>query len=115
MRLANLLITVGMVAVTCINVGWSWFSFEVMIKESELMASDIGYVGPLAAFTLITVVTVIIFHGVFDEIVLQMTICFAIDLDLHGGKEEYGPPDFHKKIEAIYGAEGKYGHRSDGY
>lgn len=107
--MANLLIMLGMIAVTCVNVGIAWLSFEFIIGEAKYLHN--GYMTPLVAFTLVTLVTVFIFHGVFDEIVLQMTICFAADIDINNGKHVYGPPDFHKKIDAIFGKENIYGRR----
>ena len=44
---------------------------------------------------LMTYTIVSIFLGIFDEIVLSLMTCLAIDIDLNGDPE-YGPPDFHE-------------------
>lgn len=42
-----------------------------------------------------------IFLGMFDEGVVAMLTCVAIDTDLHDGAQGFGPETFHNKVEKI--------------
>lgn len=81
LNLASMFVTLGIVAVTCLNTGIAWISFAYIFKEAD----DVNLVASLAAFATISLVTVIIFLGLFDEAVLAMIMCYAIDTDLHDG------------------------------
>jgi len=84
-KLANMFIGLGIVAVTCLSVGCSWISFKYIFKEAHTIGSALGYIGPLMAFFVISIVTVIIFLGLFDEAVLAMIVCYGVDMDMNGG------------------------------
>ena len=49
-----------------------------------------------------TYITVSIFLSLFDEAVVALVTCHAIDTDLHG-TPKYGPPTFHdgEKLEKM--------------
>jgi len=105
-KLASLFIGLGILGVALLTTGFSMVSFKYIFKEAEGMSS-LGYVVPICAFMTISLVTVIIFLGLFDESVLACTICYSIDTDLHDGRTEFGPPTFHEKLDDLYGYDGE--------
>jgi len=100
-----LFVGVGILAVTCLNTGLTWLFFKYAFAEAD----DYNLVACISAFATISLITVVIFLGLFDEVVLAMCMCWAIDIDLHGDVTKYGPPTFNEKIDALNGdSYGKY-------
>ena len=50
---------------------------------------------PLLVVGTFTYLTISLFLSVFDETILAMLTCLAIDMDLHSGQPKYGPPVLH--------------------
>lgn len=77
----------------------------------------ISYTGPLLCVALGTYVTAEVTLGMFDESVLALMTCRAVDIDINGGREEdtkYGPPTFYDRFDSLAkkiakdGKDGKY-------
>ena len=82
----------GKLSVTVVNT----FSIYLFLKYGtgdfeELAALSVG---PYFVMVIITYTIVSIFLGIFDEIVLSLMTCLAMDIDLNGDPE-YGPANFH--------------------
>lgn len=54
---------------------------------------------------MLTLCVVELFLGLFDEAVISVLHCMAIDMELHDGRPRYGPPTFHEKMNVILGSE----------
>lgn len=48
-----------------------------------------------------TYVTATIFLGLFETSVVSMMTCLCVDMDLHDGIPQAGPPTFHDSLEDI--------------
>ena len=58
---------------------------------------------PVGINVIVTFFLCIVFLGLFDDATMATLMCLAIDKDLHDGTPKYGPPTFHKKLDAIFG------------
>jgi choline transporter-like protein 2/4/5 len=96
--LAKVFIFLGKAAVTVGNVFSCYFIMKNITKDTEEVSS---LVGPLLVVCIVTYMTASIFLGLFDTAVLALMTCLAIDMDLHDGTPEYGPPTFHDSIGGI--------------
>ena len=81
LKLASMFVALGILAVTCANTGLTWIFFTHVFEEAD----DANVVAALFAFGVISFATAAIFLGLFDEAVLTMVMCVAVDLDLHDG------------------------------
>jgi len=89
--LAKGFIFFGKVAITVLNI----FSCYMIMKNVTKDLGDItSPIAPLAVVGLISFMSASIFLGLFDESVIAMMTCLAIDIDLNG-EPKYGPPTFH--------------------
>lgn len=77
------------------------FSLWMIMKH---VTHDVGEVsspaGPILVVALFTYVAASIFLGLFDEAVMALMTCIAVDSDLHG-EPKYGPPTFHDALNSI--------------
>jgi len=55
-----------------------------------------------------------LFLGIFENAVLALMTCLAVDMDLNGdGTTKWGPPTFHEKVGAMKKAGDKVDDASD--
>lgn len=57
--------------------------------------------GPVAVSVLLTYMISSLFLGIFENAVLALMTCLAVDKDLHDGEPKYGPATFHDSIEKV--------------
>jgi len=92
--LATMFILFGKIAVVVINIFSCALIMKYVTKDMEEISSPIA---PLAFVGLFTYITASIFLGLFDEAVLALMTCLAVDMDLNG-QPIYGPPTFHDAL-----------------
>ena len=50
---------------------------------------------PLMVMTFFTYFISTVFLGLFDEIIMAILMCIAVDMDLNNGRTAFGPPQMH--------------------
>jgi len=105
-QIASLFVFMGIIAITCVNIGVGYVLCQYIIKDAAQVTS---IVPSLITFGIISFVVAVVFLGTFDEAVLSTLMCFAVDLDLHDGNPQFGPKSYHDKLDAIFdfGDDGK--------
>ena len=99
--LAAMFILMGKLMITCLNVA----SCFLIMRYGTNKGEDNGLAAPLSVVGILSFLTATIFLGQFDEATNATIHCLAVDLDLHDGVPEYGPPSFHEKLKHIYVAD----------
>jgi len=98
--LAKMFIALGKVSIVVLNV----FSCYMIMKH---ITKDLGEISsPAAPLVIVGVVTYIsasTFLCLFDESVLALMTCLAIDIDLNG-EPKFGPPTFHDGLNRFEAA-----------
>lgn len=92
--LANVFILIGKLTVIIVNTMFVYLMMKYMsrdIDDVQMLA------GPLAVVALATYVVTSIFLGIFDEVVLALMTCLAIDSDLNS-EPISGPAAFHSSV-----------------
>lgn len=90
--LASMFIFLGKMTVVIINTACVYFFMKYVSRDID----DVSMmVGPLFMVAIVTYLISNLFLGIFDEVVLSLMTCLAIDSDLHDGVPVYGPPTFH--------------------
>jgi len=64
--------------------------------------------GPVAVSVLLTYMISSLFLGIFENAVLALMTCLAVDMDLNGDEAKWGPRTFHDKVAKM-----KEGHKVD--
>jgi len=80
-----------------IVLGNTFLGFMIMkygTKEIEHVSSPTN---GLIIIAVVSYLTASIFLMLFDNTVMAMTTCLGVDLDLHNGEPNFGPPTFHEK------------------
>jgi len=98
-QLAAMFVFIGSMMIISLNCGALYLTMNYIIKDASRVDSLLG---PMISVAFITMITCVIFLGLFDEAVLATIHCMAIDMDLNEGKPEFGPPSFHAKINDIF-------------
>lgn len=73
------------------------FVFYVFEISDKLVSYFVPSVIALSA----TLIVIQIFLGYFDDAVVSMMCCLAIDKEMHNGKPCYGPQKLHQKLKKI--------------
>lgn len=94
--LANMFIFIGKVAIVCINLFSLYMIMKFVTKDLDEITS---VAAPFAVVGIVTYISASTFLGLFDEVVLAMMNCLAIDTDLNG-TPIYGPPTFHDAFDS---------------
>jgi len=93
--LAACFIFLGKVSIVFFNCFSMYMIMKFVTKDLDEISSKFA---PLGFVGVITYITASVFLGLFDEAVLAMMNCLAIDTDLNG-HPKYGPPTFHDAFE----------------
>ena len=90
--IAKIFILLGKVALTVVNC----FMLVFIMKDITGVADTIHSIwGPVAVTGLITWIAASLFLGIFENAVMALMTCLAVDMDLHDGDPKYGPSTFH--------------------
>ena len=96
--IAKIFILLGKVALVVVNC----FTLVFILKDCTGSANNTHSLwGPVAVTGLITFITASLFLGIFENAVLALMTCLAVDMDLHDGTPKYGPATFHDRIEKV--------------
>jgi hypothetical protein len=95
--LAKMFVLVGKVGLCVLNCFSLWMIMKHLTHDMEEISSPAG---PIVVVALFTYTCASIFLGLFDEAVMALMTCLAIDSDLHG-EPKYGPPTFHDALNTI--------------
>jgi len=96
--IAKVFILLGKVALVLLNC----FTLVFIMKQCTGVADAIHSIwGPVAVSGLITFITASLFLGIFENAVLALMTCLAVDMDLHDGEPKYGPATFHDSIQKV--------------
>merc|ERR1719183_2974277 len=99
MFLASAFMLLGKLVVV---LGNCYFYMVILQHTLDNPEAPVDSTGPLACVALGTYITAEVTLGMFDEAVLALVTCRAIDMDLGGADgPQYGPPTF-------YDAEGNF-------
>lgn len=108
--LAGMFIWTGKIAITILNVFSCYMIMKYITKDIGQISSPII---PLAVVGGITYITANIFLSLFDEAVLGLMTCLAVDMDLNN-EPKYGPPTFHDALDGLHGDGAKKNAIADG-
>lgn len=89
--LASMFILIGKIAIVVINCFSLYMIMKNVTGDTEEVSSIIS---PVLVVGIVSYISASIFLGLFDEAVLAMMNCLAIDTDLNG-QPKFGPPTFH--------------------
>ena len=79
--LAKMFVFVGKVGLCVLNCSSLWMIMTYLTKDMEEISSPAG---PILVVGLFTYVCASVFLGLFDEAVMALMTCLAIDTDLNG-------------------------------
>jgi len=96
--IAKVFIFIGKIAITVCNMFLFLNILKLVTEEYDEVSSLIG---PMAAVAVITYTTASLFLGLFDDAVMALMTCLAIDLDLNDGTPQFGPPTFHDRLKKV--------------
>lgn len=95
--LAKMFVLVGKLGLCVLNCFSLWMIMKHLTNDADEISSPAG---PILIVALFTYVAASVFLGLFDEAVMALMTCLAIDSDLHG-EPKYGPPTFHDALDTI--------------
>jgi len=90
--LAYMFIFMGKLFVTSLTCSTFYFLAR---SDKKAMESIDSISGPMVMIGVAAFITAHIFLCLFDEATMATLHCLAIDMDLHQGKPQFGPPTFH--------------------
>jgi choline transporter-like protein 2/4/5 len=85
---------IGLCVLNCVSL------YMIMLYITDDIGEVSSPAGPIIIVGIFTYIAASIFLGIFDEAVMALMTCLAIDTDLHGAPK-YGPPTFHDSLDAI--------------
>lgn len=95
--LAGAFIVLGKIGLVFLNC----FSCYMIMKHVTKDLDEISSIAaPLFVVAVVTYMSASLFLGMFDEAVLALMTCLAIDVDLNGSPK-YGPPTFHDSLDSF--------------
>jgi len=97
--LASMFIFLGKLSVVFFNLVCVYF----IMKADGDMDKVNSATGPLVLVGIVSFMCATIFLGLFDETVIALVTCVAVDSDLNDGEPQYGPPTFHDHLDKIGG------------
>lgn len=99
--IAKVFILLGKIGITAGNCVSFYFMLKLVTKE------EVGsIIGPVVVVGAVSFITASLFLALFDTTVMSLMTCLAVDMDVHDGNPEFGPPTFHdniKKVETNHG------------
>jgi len=95
--LAKMFVLVGKVGLCVLNCCSLWMIMSHVTNDTDEISSPAG---PILVVAIFTYVCASIFLGLFDEAVMALMTCLAIDSDLNG-EPKYGPPTFHEALDTV--------------
>jgi len=95
--LASAFIFLGKVGLVVLNCFSCYMIMKHITKDIEEISSPAG---PLAVVGVVTYISASIFLGIFDETVMALMTCLAIDTDLNI-HPKFGPSTFHDHLETM--------------
>jgi len=96
--LASIFVLIGKIGIVVLNCFSCYMIMKYVTKDLNEISS---LAGPLSIVAVITYLAANVILGLFDEIVLALMTCLAIDSDLNGDPK-FGPPTFHDAVLNIY-------------
>jgi len=101
--LASMFILIGKISIVVLNVFSCYMIMKYVTKDLAEISSPAS---PLFVVAVVTYMAASIFLGLFDEAVLGLMTCLAIDTDLND-HPKFGPPTFHDSLDKFHGEEEK--------
>mgnify|MGYP003892675217 CR=1 FL=1 len=95
--LASVFIMIGKISIVVLNVFSCYMIMKYVTKDLAEISSPIS---PLLVVAIVSYLAASIFLGLFDEAVLGLMTCLAIDSDLNG-HPKFGPPTFHDSLDGF--------------
>jgi len=92
-------IVLGKVGIVVLNCFSCYMIMKYITKDLGEISSPAS---PLVIVGIVTYVSASIFLGLFDEAVLSMMTCLAIDTDLND-HPKFGPKTFHDTLDKFHG------------
>ena len=99
--LASMFIFIGKISIVVLNVFSCYMIMKYVTKDLGEISSPAS---PLLVVGAVTYIAASIFLGLFDEAVLAMMTCLAIDTDLND-HPKFGPPTFHDSLDGFHSEE----------
>lgn len=96
--IAKIFTFLGKVGIVVGNLFSLYMIMKYVTEDTEEVSSLIG---PFLVVGVVTYITASLFLGLFDTATMALMTSLAIDMDLHGGKPEWGPPTFHDGINKV--------------
>jgi len=96
--IAKIFTLLGKVAIVVGNLFSLYFIMKNITKDTEEISS---YLGPFVLVGVVSFFTASIFLGLFDTAVMALMTCLAVDLDVHDGEPQFGPPTFHDGVTKV--------------
>ena len=100
--LANIFVFLGKLGLVVFNCFSLYMIMKYVTHDLEEISS---LAAPMGIVAVITYLAATVILGLFDEVVLALMTCLAIDSDLNK-EPKHGPPTFHDKVLNIYQEKG---------
>lgn len=96
--IAKIFTLLGKIGIVVANL----FSLNLIMKYVTKDTDEISSVlGPMILVGVVSFFTASIFLGLFDTAVMSLMTSLAVDLDLHNGEPQFGPPTFHDGVTKV--------------
>ena len=96
--IAKIFTLLGKVGIVAANL----FSLYIIMKHITYDTEEVSsLLGPMVLVGVVSFFTANIFLGLFDTAVMALMTSLAVDLDLHNGVPQFGPPTFHDGVTKV--------------
>ena len=99
--IASMFVFIGILFITGSNLLVGVFLVNYVTKEVD--DPEIELRSTFIIFLILSIFVASVCLGLFDDAVVVILQCYAVDADLHYGKPKFGPTSYHEKLKAIYG------------
>lgn len=96
--IAKIFTLLGKIGIVVGNLFSLLFIMKNITKDTEEVSSLLG---PMILVGVISFFTASIFLGLFDTAVMALMTSLAVDMDVHDGEPQWGPPTFHEGVSKV--------------
>lgn len=104
--IGKMFVFMGCVGVVAANAGSCLLLLNYAFQAD---ASQVAFIyGPVIVVAVMTLMITFVFLAPFNDAVVAILLCFAVDCELNNGTPQFGPPSYQEKLKAIDGNEDQY-------
>ena len=91
-------VIIGKLSITILNVLIYWALIHLSLQQNDF----ISLVGPILMMAVLTYFLSNVFLGIYDEIIMSILLCIAVDMDLNNDDTMNGPPNMHLQMSRVF-------------